>query len=118
MFQNVIIGWLMRRALEIGGIVGAGLTAWNNLPPATQEAILSILGHNWQSITLGALAPIAVSLWGYVWSALSTFKPQVVIDGKQVPMPRIPDATRTLVEESARTAAAQPRTLWERLTGK
>lgn len=118
MFQNVIIGWLMRRALEIGGLVGALLTAWNNLPPATQEAILSVLGRNWETITLGALAPIALSIWGYVWSFLSTRKPQVVIDGKQVALPRIPDATRTLVEESARTAAEQPRTLWDRITGK
>lgn len=118
MFQNVIIGWISRRVLELGGIVGFLLSAWNNLTPETQAAVLAILGHNWQAITLGALAPIAVSLWGYVWSFLSTRKPQVVIDGKQVAMPRIPDATRTIVEESARTAAAKPRTLWERLTGK
>lgn len=117
MFQNVIIGWLARRALEIGGIVGAGLTAWNNLPPATQEAILSVLGRNWETITLGALAPIALSAWGYIWSALSTFKPQVVTaDKRQISLPK-DSIEQTKVEVIAKSAP-KPRTLWERLTGK
>lgn len=117
MFQNVIMGWLARRALEIGGIVGAGLTAWNNLPPATQEAILSVLGRNWETITLGAIAPIALSVWGYVWSALSTFKPQVVTaDKRQISLTR-DSIEQTKVEVIAKSAP-KPRTLWERLTGK
>ncbi len=117
MFQNVIIGWLARRALEIGGIVGALLTAWNNLPPATQEAILSVLGRNWETITLGALAPIALSIWGYVWSFVSTRAPQVVTtEGKKIP---IAPNTRAASEIEAKAVTApRPRTLWERLTGK
>ncbi|WIY54170.1 hypothetical protein O9Z70_06515 [Devosia sp. YIM 151766] len=118
MFQNVIVGWFARRALELGGLFGTLYTFYLALPPGTQDAINRIMTGNWQSVTLGALAPIAAALWGYAWSFRSTIRPQVVIDGNQVAMPRIPDATRTLVEESARTAAHQPRTLWERLTGK
>ncbi|KKC39492.1 hypothetical protein WH87_04645 [Devosia epidermidihirudinis] len=114
MFQNVIIGWLARRILEIGGLIGAGLTAWNNLPPATQEAVLSILGNNWEQITLGALVPLGAMLWGYVWSALSTFKPQVVTsDGKRIALSRTGAA-----EAEAIAKLRPPRTLWERLTGK
>lgn len=115
MLQNVIIGWIVRRFLEIGGTVGTLLTAWNNLPPATQEAILQVLGQNWQTITLGALAPIGAALWGYVWSALSTFKPQVVTSGrKQIALSAVG------AKEAEAIAKLRParRTLWERLTGK
>lgn len=115
MFQNVIIGWLARRALEIGGLVGALLTAWNNLPPATQDAILAILGRNWQTITLGALAPIAVSIWGYVWSFLSTKAPQVVTtEGKKLPL----TPTGSKEAEAVARLAPAPRTLWDRLTSR
>jgi hypothetical protein len=117
MFQNVIIGWIARRALEFGGIIGAALTAWNNLPPATQDAILSVLGRNWETITLGALAPIALSLWGYVWSFLSTVKPQVVTaDKRQIPV--APETYAASRIEAEAIAAPKPRTLWERLTSR
>ncbi|HTN63512.1 MAG TPA: hypothetical protein VL147_18485 [Devosia sp.] len=115
MFQNVILGWLARRALEMGGLIGAALTAWNNLPPATQDAILAILGHNWQTITLGALVPIAVSLWGYVWSLLSTIKPQVVTNSRQqIPLSPV-GATEA---EAIAKLRPKPRTLWDRLTSR
>lgn len=115
MLQNVIIGWIARRALELGGLAGAGLTAWNNLPPTTQDAILMVLGRNWETITLGALAPIGVSLWGYVWSALSTFKPQVVTtDKRQIPIEK--DSRAASQIEAVAATAPKPRTLWERLT--
>jgi hypothetical protein len=42
MFSNVIVGWIARLGLEVGGLLGALLIAWNNLPPVTQEAILAI----------------------------------------------------------------------------
>src|SRR5690606_8220368 len=107
MFQNVIIGWIARRALEIGGLVGALLTAWNNLPPGTKDAILMVLGRNWETITLGALAPIAISLWGYVWSALSTFKPQVITADKR----QIPSMAKASPRAVSRRKLSLPRSL-------
>ncbi|UXN69894.1 hypothetical protein N8A98_22245 [Devosia neptuniae] len=113
MFTNVILGWFARRALEIGGLIGAALTAWNGLPPVTQDAILLVLGRNWEGITLGALVPIAFSLWGYVWSYMSTVKPQVVTaDKEQIPLTR----TGAAEAEAVAKLAPRPRTLWERLT--
>lgn len=117
-FTGLIGQWVLRRIMELGGLVGALLAAWNQLPPEAQGAILALLGRNWEQITIGSLIPLAVMLWGYVWSLLSTIKPQVVIDGKQVAMPRIASDKQTIVQEAARSAAAKPRTLWERLTGK
>jgi len=46
---------------------------------------------------------------GYIWSWRSTFKPQVVVDRKQVPIEDIASANQVLVEESARTAATKER---------
>lgn len=109
MFTNVILGWIARRVLEIGGLIAAGLTAWNNLPPGAQEAILLVLGGNWQGITLATL----VSLWGYAWSYLSTVKPQVVTaEKKQIPL----TPTGAAEAEAIAKLAPRPRTLWERLT--
>lgn len=117
MFQNVIIAWITRRVLEIGGLLGALLTAWNNLPSETQNAILMVLGRNWETITLGALAPIGLALWGYVWSALSTFKPQVVTaDKRQIPIDGKSQSASRIEAEAV--VAPKPRTLWERLTSR
>jgi hypothetical protein len=102
---NLVGAWLLRRALEIGGLVGAVVTLFMALPPETQASIAQLLTGRWQDITLGALAPIAVALWGYVWSWRSTFRPQVVVDRRQVPLDDIAGGAQVLVEESARTAA-------------
>lgn len=114
MFSNVIIGWAARRALELGGILGAGLTAWNGLPPHVQEAVLLVLGRNWEAVTLGALAPLAFSVWGYVWSFLATKAPQVVTtDGNKVVLDKQSASAR---QADAVAAGAKPaRTLFERL---
>lgn len=115
LFTGLVAQWIIRRLMEVGGIVGAFLTAWNNLPPTTQDAVLLILGRNWETITLGALVPIALSLWGYAWGAISTFKPQVVTADKQQ-IPLTPTGAREA--EAVAKLAPRARTLWDRLTGK
>lgn len=108
MLNNVILGWIIRRALEIGGLVGTAvlgaLSLWNSLPPAAQDAVMAMLSRNWEGVTLGDLWPLAIAIWGYVWSFRSTVKPQVVVDGQQVPMKEMPKSAQTVVEEKARTA--------------
>lgn len=114
-FTGLIGQWIIRRILELGGLAGAALTGWNSLPPATQEAILAVLGARWQEVTLGTLAALVPSIWGYVWSFLSTIKPQVVTaDHEQIPL------TKTGAREAEAVAklAPKPRTLWDRLTSK
>lgn len=101
-FSSIVVKWWLRRFMELGGIVGTGLSVWNGLPETTQGVILLLLSRNWDSITLGSLIPVGVALWGYVWSYLSSNKNQVVVDGQQVPMKEIPQ--KTAVEELARTA--------------
>lgn len=117
MFQNVIVGWFARRALELGGIFGVLWTIYSNLSPASQDAIERLFTGRWQEVTLGALVPIGIALWGYIWSFLSTKRPQVVTaDSKQIPIK--PD-TRAANEIEAKAAVApRPRTLWDRIRGR
>lgn len=100
--SSVVLKWWLRRLMELGGIVGAGLAAWNGLDPVAQGVILALLSRNWDTITLGSPIPIAISLWGYVWSFISSNRNQVVVDGQQVAMKEIPQ--QTVVEELSRTA--------------
>jgi hypothetical protein len=114
--HNIILGWLARRALEVGGLAGVVLTAWNNLPPELQTAVLALLTQNWQAMTLGTLVSLASAIGGYVWSWVSTMRPQVVVDGRQVPLDKLPPQANVFVEEAARTAIArQPRSVLDRL---
>lgn len=118
--SSVVVKWWLRRFLELGGLVGTGLTAWNNLPPALQDTVLSFLSAKWETITLGSLVPILISLWGYGWSFISTKRPQVVVDGKTVPLKEIATTPqKTAVEEIARSAIEkrQGKTLVDVLRG-
>ena len=116
-FSSIVVKWWLRRFMELGGIVGTGLSVWNGLPETTQGVILLLLSRNWDSITLGSLIPVGVALWGYIWSFLSTNKKQVVVDGQQVSMKEIP--RQTVVEEIARTAIEKRgNTLWDMLSQK
>ena len=125
MLNNVIIGWLIRRALEIGGLVGSvvmvGLDIWNSLPPAAQDAVMSLLSRNWEGITLGSLVPLAMAIWGYAWSFKATVQDQAVANGKKVKLDELPQSTKTMVKEKVKTVVekkkAEPGIL-ERLFGK
>ncbi len=106
MFQNVIVGWFTRRGLELGGIFGILWTIYANLPPASQNAIERLMTGQWQEVTLGALAPLGIAVFGYLWSFRSTVKPQVVTtDAKQITLPKHAEATE-LVEDIAKRAKA------------
>lgn len=118
-FSSLVVKWWLRRFMELGGIVGTGLSVWNGLPETTQGVILLLLSRNWDSITLGSLIPVGVALWGYVWSYLSTNKSQVVVDGQQVPLKELPAAKATTVEQFATTAIEKRgNTLWDMLSQK
>lgn len=103
MLDNVIFQWIVRRVMELGGLGGTLVAAYLALPPATQEALGRLLARDWQDVTLGSLAPIALAIWGYVWSFRSTVRPQVTVDNRQVPIKDMPKSTQTIVTEKART---------------
>lgn len=125
MFQNVAIGWLVRRALDWGGWIGtiaaAVMGIYSQLSGPQQAAISQALQGNWQDITLGSLVPIVVLVFSQVWSFRATTAPQVVTaDAQKIPLPRKGEegvATTRKVETLANAAPA-PKSLWDRLTGR
>lgn len=112
--MQLVALWIFRRFLEVGGIAGTALTAWNNLPPDLQNAVLALLSRNWDAITLGSIIPVAAMVWGYAWSFISTMRPQVVTsDGKQIPLSK--DGTTSAKVDVIAKAAPKKRTLLDRL---
>lgn len=113
--MSLFVAWLGRRALELGGLAAALFQIWAALPPGTQAALGAILTNKWQSVTLGALAPLAVALWGYLLSLRATLKPQIVVNGKQTDLKKLSGPTKALVEQAA--AAAPKKSLGDVLGG-
>ncbi len=103
-FSSIAAKWLLRRVLEVGGLAGSGLGWYMSLSPTTQALIANLLQHNWDKVSLAALLPLAVSLWGYVWSFISTTKPHVVADGTIKPMKALPKDTQKAVTDGVRAA--------------
>jgi hypothetical protein len=99
MLKNVVLGWLGRRALEVGGLVGTLWSAYSVLPPERQEVVNRILSGEWQDITLGALVPFAVYIGSQVLSFRATVQPQVVTaDGTKARLPDLAPSTRAKVQ--------------------
>lgn len=99
MFKNVILGWVGRRALEVGGLLGTIWSIYSAMPPNYQETIRRSLTGEWQDITLGALVPFAIYIGSQVLSFRATVQPQVVTpDGTKVRTRDLDPSTRTKVE--------------------
>jgi hypothetical protein len=113
-FSSVAAKWLLRRVLEVGGLLGSGLGWYMSLSPGAQATIANLLQHNWDKVSLAALLPLIISLWGYVWSFISTTKPHVVADGQSKPIKALPPSTQEAVKSSMR---ATKTTLAEKLAG-
>jgi hypothetical protein len=112
--QNVVLGWLFRRAQEIGGLVGTLALLYVGLGPQGQETISQLLGGSWQNVSLGAIATMAVYVWSQVQSFRATVKPQVVTtEGKKI-TPQPDSTAQAKIEAIAVTAPRKP-TLLERI---
>ena len=114
--MQLILMWLGRRALELGGLAGVLLAFWQGLPPGTQSAVVALLSSKWDTVTLGALAPLVMAIGGYVWSFVATTRAQVVVGGKKVAVKDLPPFTKTLVEDAVATKP-KPLDLIEALSG-
>lgn len=108
-FQSVVLKWIFRRILELGGLGGVILAAYGSLPPAQQMIIPRILQGDWGEITLNALFPLLIAIGGYVWSFISTVKPHATSGGVQVPTSQMTPAKKEAVKEAVKTTAAKQR---------
>jgi hypothetical protein len=97
--QNVILGWLGRRAVEVGGLIGTVASIYFALPPERQDVVNRILSGEWQDITLGAIVPFGIYVFSQVLSFRATVKPQVVTpDGTKIALPKLDPSTRAKVQ--------------------
>lgn len=111
MINAVVLGWLGRRALEIGGLVGFLTTAYMSLDPASQAVIGRILTGEWKSLPIGQIVALLVALWGYWQSFHQTTQPKAVtkVDGVLVSVPekKMADSTVEKVKTSAKVVVEE-----------
>lgn len=107
-FASVAVQWFLRRILDWGGWLAGFLlfviNTYNALPPPLQAAIVTVVEGRWQEITLGSLVPLLALVWSQVVSFRATVRPQVVIDGQQLPIEKMPSREASGVTELSRTA--------------
>jgi hypothetical protein len=106
--NNIILGWLWRRAQELGGLGGTLAFLYLSLAPEGKDAINQIFAGGWQNVSLGAVATIALYLWSQWKSWRSTVRPQVVTaDAQQIILPK--ESVATAKVEAIAEAAPVPR---------
>jgi hypothetical protein len=113
--QNVILGWLWRRAQEIAGLAFAFIPIYLAMPPAMQQDVQAIFTGQGGGLTISAAFGILWYLWTQWQSYRATVAPQVVTgEGKKISIK--PNTRAASAIEAEAIAAPKPKTLWERLT--
>ncbi|MBJ3784017.1 hypothetical protein [Devosia sediminis] len=120
MGQNVILGWIARRVPEVLGLVTMLVTFYNALPPAHQETIVAVVTGQGGGLTVSAVIGLGLYVWAQIMSYRATVKPQVVTtDAKKIELPKAGEGVGTTRKvEALAEGAPQPKSLWERLTGR
>lgn len=115
--QNVVLGWLWRRVQELAAWTAGLLPLFMVLPAEHQALILGVLQGQGGGYTISAYIGFAVYLFSQWQSYRATVKPQVVTtDGKKVTIDKGSNTARQA--DAVASAAPEPKTLWDRLTGK
>ena len=114
LFNNVVVGWVSRRLLEVGGWVTFVTSIYMAMPPSAQAAVGRILRGDWDNLSVAAIIGLVTYVWSQVWSFKSTVKDQVVASGRKAPLDAVADAlppnvTKTLVEQKVETIATRKR---------
>lgn len=116
--NNVIIGWLLRRVVELGGIGVALVQLYLALPPNAQTALQAVLsGDRSQQNLILAIGGLVVAGGGYVWSLRATTIPQVVTPSGEKITPKSDSIAMGNVVRQAE-AAPKHETLWEKWTSR
>lgn len=117
--QNVIMGWLWRRAQEIASLAGIFVPIYLAMPASMKDDVNAIFSGQGGGLTISAAIGLGWYVWTQIQSYRATTKPQVVTtDGTKIALPTKGQegvATTRKVEALAE-AAPKPKTLWERLT--
>lgn len=84
--SNVILGWLWRRVLEIGGWLAGLLPIFMAMPSEHQAVIVAILTGQGGQLSVAAAFGFGVYIISQVMSFRATVKDQTVIKGKKYPV--------------------------------
>lgn len=115
--QNVILGWLWRRAQEVAAWAIALVPIYLAMPPSMQQDIQAIFTGQGGGLTISAAFGILWYLWTQWQSYRATVRPQVVSqDGQKVILDKNTPSARQA--DAVAAAAPAPRTLWDRLTNR
>ena len=115
--QNVILGWLWRRAQELASFAGVFVPIYLAMPADMQETVRAIFTGQGGGLTVSAYIGLGYYLWTQWQSYRATVKPQIVTtDGKKAELPKGSPVARQA--EAVASAAPRPRTLWEHWFGK
>ena len=104
LFKGILAQWILRRVLEVGGVTTTLWAIVSNLSTVQQQAIMDLLSGNFDKVSVGVIVGLALYLGTQIWSLISTIRPQVVADGKQVPT--TPEAAR-VAKVTAQTVEAK-----------
>jgi hypothetical protein len=113
--QNVILGWLWRRAQEVASFAAVLVPVYLAMPPDMQATVQAIFTGQGGGLTVSAYIGLGYYLWTQWQSYRATVRPQVVTtDGHKVVLaPNTPSARQA---DAVAAAAPAPRTLWDMLT--
>lgn len=118
---NVITGWLWRRVQELGSLATFLIPLYLAMPSNRQAEIQMILSGHGGGLSISTGLGLAWYLWAQFQSYRSTTKPQVVTtDGTKIALPKAGQdgVSTTRKVEALAEGAQQPKTLWDRITGK
>jgi hypothetical protein len=114
--QNVILGWLWRRAQELASLGGVLVPIYLAMPPSMQADVQAIFTGQGGGLSISAAIGLGYYLWTQWQSYQATVKPQVVTSSGEKIALRPNGATAKEVEQVAKLAPRQ-QTLAERLAG-
>lgn len=108
--SSVALGWLGRRVLDWGGLIGGFLwfilKTYSELPPELQAAIGTVLQGHWAELSLGSVAGFISWAWSQRKSWLATVRPQIVTpQGTKVELDQLPASAQ---EDVVVTASLAP----------
>lgn len=114
--QNVVMGWLWRRAQELAAWAFTLIPIYLAMPAHMQEDVRAIFTGQGGGLTLSAAFGILWYLWTQWQSYRATVVPQVVTTAGQKITP-VPDSVAMERVETQAKASPKRQTLWERITG-
>lgn len=99
---NVILGWLWRRAQELGSFIAVLAPIYAYLPQEQKDTIHAILTGQGGGVSISALIGLGWWAWTQIQSFKATTKPQVVVDNTRVAIKDLPTLTEEEVKRKVR----------------